>query len=94
MRCGANVEGDLAPTSLAPCLGVIDLGAKNPRFSQPPLFLPELFSFSFSSSLGFSFVHFGQPLQSIYWTVKSWILSVDLREPGILSPFLVYFESI
>jgi hypothetical protein len=26
--------------------------------------------------------------------VESWILFVDLREPGILSPFLLYFESI
>jgi hypothetical protein len=59
-----------------------------------PLFLPESFSFSYSFSSGFSFGHFGQPLQSTYWTVKSWILSVDLRELGILSPFLIYFESI
>jgi hypothetical protein len=85
-------------SSLAPCLGAIvigaiDLGTKSPRFS-PPFFLPESFSFSFSFSLGFSFVHFGRPLQSTYWTVKSWILSVDLRELGILSPFLIYFESI
>jgi hypothetical protein len=90
MRHGANMEGDLVPVSLVPSLGAIDLGAKNPRFSQPPL-PPQPFSFSFSFSSDFSFVHFGQPLQSI---VKSWILFVDLREPGILSPFLVYFESI
>jgi hypothetical protein len=55
-------------------LGTSLIGAKpwrqDPIFKTTPPFLPEPCLFSSSSLSGFSFLHFGQPLQSKYWTVE------------------------
>ena len=62
--------------------------------TRHPTFLPEPSSSSFSSLSGFFSLHFTLPHESAYWTLKTLIWSIDLREQGILVFLLVFFVSI
>jgi hypothetical protein len=82
---------DLSAVTIDAKLGANSNGAKS-LFKWAALFVSEPCSFFFLLPLGFLSHHFALPHESVFFTMKTWIWSIDLWEQGILSPLLVFFR--